>query len=743
MSSQPGYKWRFFRAGGFDQVKLSSGADLANLELLDQKLWVALACPTKGLDLDPRTATLIDTDKDGRIRVPELIEAVKFATRNLVQPDDLLKGAAELPLASINAVSPDGATLLGAAKQVLRNLGRGDRTAITVEEFGDPTKLFADTKFNGDGVIIPESAADDETKKLIEEIAACMGTAPDRSGKAGITQEKVDAFFAEAREHDAWFKEGDAALFLGYDKTAAAVDAVDAIRAKVDDYFVRCRVAAFDPRTAPLLNRTEDEYRALLSKDMGADGGEMAAFPLAQAAAGRPLPLAEGVNPAHAEAVAALARDAVRPVLGDRTALTEADWRALEAKLEPFTAWKAAQRGGPVAGLGIDRVRAILAAGADKRLADLVAEDKALEPEATAIENLERLVRYHRDLFRLCTNFVSFKDFYDGGEPAIFQMGTLYLDQRACKLCLPVDDPARHATMAGLAGAYLAYLDCARPATAEKMQIVAAVTSGDSDNLMVGRNGVFYDRKGRDWDATVTKIIDNPISVKQAFFSPYKKFVRMIEEQVAKRASAAEGETQKQMGEAAADTANLDKAKPPPPPAKIDVGTVAALGVAFGAIGTFATAIVGYATGVLKLGLLATLAALVGIVLLISTPSVVLAYIKLRKRNLGPILDANGWAINTRARINVPFGSTLTAMAQLPAGARRDTNDQYAEKTFPFKTVITFMVLSSLAWGWYHGRFDRLLPEPARSTEVLGKWAPAPAPPPSEPPPAEKPQKKP
>src|SRR5206468_12511890 len=105
---------------------------------------------------------------------------------------------------------------------------------------------------------------------------------------------------------------------------------------------------------------------------------------------------------------------------------------------------------------------------------------------------------------------------------------------------LTVEDPARHALMAGLAGTYLAYCDCARKATGEKLQIVAAFTGGDSDNLMVGRNGLFYDRKGKDWDATITKIVDNPISIRQGFWSPYKKFARMIEEQVAKRATAAD-----------------------------------------------------------------------------------------------------------------------------------------------------------------------------------------------------------
>jgi hypothetical protein len=284
--------------------------------------------------------------------------------------------------------------------------------------------------------------------------------------------------------------------------------------------------------------------------------------------------------------------------------------------------------------------------------------------------------------------------------------------------------------MAALAGAYLVYVDCVRKASNEKMQIVAAFTAGDSDNLMVGRNGVFYDRRGRDWDATITKIIDNPISVRQAFFAPYKKFVRFIEEQVAKRAAAADSDTHKQLGSAAETAVNLDKAKPPRPATKIDIGTVAALGVAVGAIGSFLTAIIGYATGVFKLGVAATFGAAVALVLLISLPSVVLAYVKLRKRNLGPILDANGWAINTRARINVPFGTTLTAVAKLPPGSRRDTHDRYADRGFPIKTLIVVVGVLCLAWSWYQGRLDGHLPERVRSTQILGTWAPASAPPP-------------
>src|SRR5262249_20471766 len=290
--------------------------------------------------------------------------------------------------------------------------------------------------------------------------------------------------------------------------------------------------------------------------------------------------------------------------------------------------------------IGIKRVREILGGKAKESLSNLLAKDKAEEGNANSIAAVEKLVRYTRDLYLLCTNFVNFKDFYDRGEPAIFQAGTLYLDQRSCELCLIVDDVGKHALMAGLAGTYLAYLDCARKATGEKMQIVAAFTGGDSDNLMVGRNGIFYDRKGRDWDATISKIVDNPISIRQAFWLPYKKFVRMIEEQIAKRAAAADAATTDRLGQAATLVDKPPAPAPAAPPAapgqppkpgelkKFDVGVVAALGVAVGAIGG---ALASLATGIMRLDAWQIPLVFVGLILIISVPSMLIAFLKLRK----------------------------------------------------------------------------------------------------------------
>ncbi len=371
-------------------------------------------------------------------------------------------------------------------------------------------------------------------------------------------------------------------------------------------------------------------------------------------------------------------------------------------------------------------MRAILNSKSKETLTALIAKDKAEEGNANSIAAVEKLVRFARDLHLLATNFVNFKDFYDRGEPAIFQAGTLFLDQRSCDLTLPVEDAGKHGTMAGLAGAYLAYCDCARKGSGEKRSIVAVFSQGDDDNLMVGRNGIFYDRQGRDWDATISKIIANPISLRQAFWLPYKKFVRMIEELVAKRASAAEAASTAKLQQTAATVAEADKTKPAKlEPKKVDVGTVAALGVAFGAIGTFAATIFATVMGVIKLGPLAIVGALIALIALISGPSMILAYLKLRKRNLGPILDANGWAVNARAKINVPFGTSLTGIAQLPPGAERDLTDPFADKRRPWWLYLTLIAIVVLGVCWYQGKLDKTLSPRLKSTTVLGTNAPA------------------
>ena len=605
------HTFKFFRAGGFDQVRIDTATDLLALKELDQKLWVALSCPVKGIEFDTRTLALIDTDKDGHVRAPELLAAIDWAAARLNDPALLAQQLAGVPLAAIK----DEAIL-----------------------------------------------------------AAAQGLLP--AGGDLVTVDAASAAEAEysARALAAWEAAGSAVKPLG-EATEAACAAVAAVREKLDDFFVRCRLAAFDTRAGDAMNASDDALKSLGAAALSSAHADIAALPLAKVGAGATVPLGagsdSGINPAWGQRIACLREAAVVPLLGARDAVSESDWLAIQDQLAGYVAWQAARPAG-------------------------------LPPEAEAVRDLERLARYVRDLLPLANNFVAFRDFYTRQGKATFQIGTLYLDGRSAELCVAVTDAAKHAALAGLSRICLVYCDCFR--NEEKLSIAAAFTAGDSDQLMVGRNGVFYDRQGRDWNATITKLVEHPISLRQAFWSPYKRLMRMIGEQLQKIAANKAASAEAKLAETAVGVGKkVEGAAVPKPAAQqaFDVGKFAgifaAIGLAVGAIGTALAAMLG---GLLALKWWQMPLALVGLMLLISAPAMVLAWFKLRSRNLGPILDANGWAVNARARINIPFGTSLTQLAELPEGAERALTDPYAEKERPWKTyaVIALIVFVAAAW---------------------------------------------
>ena len=304
----------------------------------------------------------------------------------------------------------------------------------------------------------------------------------------------------------------------------------------------------------------------------------------------------------------------------------------------------------------------------------------ALTAAQTVYKPLEKLLLLSRDFCTLLRNFISFQDFYskrgkallgrgaDNDAPwAIFQAGTLIIDQRACNLCLRVEDMAKHNTQAPESGMFLIYCNCKQHATGKTMQIVAAMTIGDIRNLKVGKNALFYDRQGHDWEAEVIKIIDNPISIGQAFWSPYRKLGEWVSGLITK--SAAEKE-KKSFADMTAKLQTPPAAGQAAPAQPFDIarfaGIFAAIGMAIGALGTFLTSLLSEVGAIADRGWWAIPTLIICILLAISGPSMVLAWMKLRKRNLAPLLNANGWAINADAIVNVLFGNTLTEQAQFP-----------------------------------------------------------------------------
>lgn len=336
------------------------------------------------------------------------------------------------------------------------------------------------------------------------------------------------------------------------------------------------------------------------------------------------------------------------------------------------------------------------------------ANTTAVNTAKAHFQPLEKLLLLCRDFCTLLHNFVSFQHFYakrnrpllgrsaDNDTPwAIFQAGTLVIDQRACNLCLRVTDMAKHNIQAPDSGMFLIYCQCTLHITGEKMQIVAAMTVGDIRNLKVGKNALFYDRQGRDWEAEVIKIIENPISIGQAFWSPYRKLGEWITKLINKSAEEKEKKSLDNITTKLASTPSTnDKINTPAP---FDIakfaGIFAAIGMAIGAIGTFLTSLLTQVGQLAENGWWAIPTLIICILLAISGPSMVLAWMKLRKRNIAPLLNANGWAINSDAIVSVIFGNTLTEQAQFPLIKMKDPFQKGLSKSAKWTIAIFTIIL--------------------------------------------------
>ena len=680
------YEWQYCSLGGAIRVKIGSGEDIAHLGELDQKLWTVLSCPVEGLEFDKQTLEYLDTEKDGKIMVNEVVQAAQWLTSVIKDKDSILNGDSVLKLDNIGTSTAAGKGLYNSARQILKNLGI-DKDEISLADASDSKAIFAGTKLNGDGIITALSTSDDAQKQIITDITATVGSVEDRSGEKGVNAELIEKFYASCADWAAW--KSSAPVMPYGERTAAAFDAYNALKDKMNDYFTRCRLVAFDTEVAKAVNVAVTDINDIDS------------CPIAAPKAARTLDLT-AINPAWQKRFDALAS---LTGFSGKTEMTEADWRSVETTFNDYAAWLGAKKGAEVETLGEVRINAILIAGEKEALLALVERDKALAAESSSIDDVKKLMYYYRDFYRLLKNFVLFTDFYSRapGVRAMFELGQLYIDQRCCDLCIRISDMSKHADMAAQSGIFLIYFKATSKVLGKSMDAVAVMTDGDIFDLRPGKNGIFYDLQGNNWDAVITKVVDNPVSISQAFWAPYRKAwefcVGIINKSAADKDAKINADLQAKVQTAAAKTPDAADAAKTDKQQAFDIakfaGIFAALGMAIGYIGSAFTKII---AGIQGTPLRDQILILLGLILVISGPSCFIAWTKLRKRNLGPILNANGWAINSKVLVNILFGGKLTTVAKYP---KLKLADPYDQKTPAWKmwlpTVLIILAIAFLA----------------------------------------------
>lgn len=484
-------KWRWFTAGGIEQVKLENGNDIANLACLDRKHFMVMSMPVSSVRFDRRMLEFMDGDGDGRIRISDAVAAIDFLKSKNVDLNSLFTPSKE-DAASLDAVM---------AK-------RADLAAIAPSD--DDMKALADWEAKGHS---PEIAVlGDTTAEAVSALAA--------------VEKIVDAFFAPAED-------------------------------------------------MPLVTEEPDKI----------------------------LPLGNRINPVYRQAFVDLREKCVSRVFGDVDSLDALAWKKLKDTFAPYRNHQASK---PVVNAG------------------LVAK----------LDDEERLLRYKMGLLEFLENFANMKRLYTKDSLAMFLTGTLRIDAREMLLCFDVECEAAHSALSGRSNCCVIYLKLSRPATGAVRTICAVVTRGAISRLYPGRNGVFHDRDGLEWEAVITKVVENQVSLLEAFWLPWKKMAEGVSSMTKKflGEKQANGQLSLEKGVRSMESSGATLAS-----------SVAAVGIGIGMLGAAAASVMAALSGMSPLRLALSLLALL---LVVSLPSVVLTWFKLRRRDIGAILNACGWAVN-------------------------------------------------------------------------------------------------
>lgn len=669
----------FKNYGGSYQLRIQDAQDLEKIQVLDDAHWAATSILIKSLNCDNVFLSYVDTDQNGRIRTDELKAAQAWLFRFLKHRNRISEGTDILNLSDIDISHPEGQKLQAAAKLILANLDSADAQEISLAQVRDVQSIMASSANNGDGIIPPQAAADPDLAQFITSVIETVGPALDVSGKPGVSEEQLKVFFDQAKSYLAWKAKGE--IPKGDDSTEVmpwgaetpqAYELVASLEEKIEQYFTQCAMVRFDQRSSAQMQLRQKELEEIDFTDKSVMEERLKNAPLA-------LPNPKGVldfeailNPLYLDRLLELREKVLKRALGSSVKqllggslkqLTEKQWAKVKAIFAPYRVWLEGRQGIKVEKLGQDLLHTYLNGTYRQRTSELIAKDLAVADDLNQLHNLEKLVLYQRWLLELANNFVSFASFYTPQRRSLIEAGTLVIDGREMTFTMKIQDRPAHKKIAENSYMYLLYLEITgRQDKDIKFEIMAAVTSGDAGRLRIGKRGIFFTIDDKEWDAQVVDIVENPISIWESVKAPFKQFSGFIKKQIDKFSKSRQ--------------AKLETTVAAPNASGMTRDLLLGGGIAIAALGSAAAYITKALSQVKAVHILAMLGVLAAFILL---PGIIMGFAKIRKRDMGVLLEASAWAVNVHMRLNAALGRLFTHVPRLPEGARRERRDVLAQ----------------------------------------------------------------
>jgi hypothetical protein len=667
----------FTRYGRSYHLRIKDAAELKQIAQLDEAHWVANNAPVSTINCDQVFLRLVDSDENGRITCHEITEAVAWLF-SILQDDAGITGRSRtLALSAIDENSPEGQRICGAAKKILGRLNQQDAEQVTLDQVRRIKTQVESMPVSEAGVVLPEAAYDLDIRQFVTDIVQTIGGTPHPSGAEGVDAAHLERFLSAAAAYVKWQEKSripldnkkTAIMPLG-PKTCATYDAYAFVKDKIDQYFAQCEALVVDERFGQRIGVDELQLKDLSLNDPGVITEVLKNAAIARANQTQILDFEKPINPYYAEAVEKFRQEAARPVLAEvPTQLTKGQWHKIKSFFAEHESWVAARPTDGVEVLGVEKLNHYL----NKRFAEAV---RALIAEsvntAIALENIratEKLIVYQAYMIDLANNFVSFPHLYDPSARAMFEMGTLVMDGRRFDLAVKVENRARHIQVAKTSNMYILYVEITPKDQSKRFEVAIPVTSGGKGNLCIGKHGVFYDVEGDEFDAHVVDIVENPISFQEALLAPFRRLGRLLTGKIESLTSEAEKKLDERTLQAVSQPAMASTGPSESTGRTVPTGSVImGTGVAIAALGSAAAYITKTLTAISPFRIIAFI---VGTAAVLLFATAIVAFLKLRRRDLSAILEGSGWGINARMRLTFRQGRTFNRRPAYPKGSKR------------------------------------------------------------------------
>lgn len=655
---------KFRRIGGSSQLVIESANDFRNAYELDPAHWTLTSIPAKNLLCPAEFLDLIPQDASGRIHVKDVRNLLKWVISTVADLSDFITAAPALRLAALNDKDADGIRAKETAVLALKRIGAKSDSEITIEQINEFKTLVSNALQNGDGIIPPEPVKDAVTAECIKFAMAAVGSQKDISGADGVGAAEIDAFESMLKGFLDWTDEGIARkkeLFPYADATAGLWGSFKSVAADVDDYFESCHALVYagaHDTSSRVPTNTFDPYDSSSVEDF------FKKAPLAPADPACILHLNERVNPNRADALAAFFETFRKSIPGDAASISESEWTAFKAAIAPYGDWTGRKNTDKLDGLDLERLRAVAASKAFENVRAMITEDTVVSNNVTCCDLVRKVIICQTNLREFLNNFINMEALFSPEKRSFILAGKLVMNGFNFHMCMIVHDVAAHKKIAATSNVCVMYITATTgtaPAV-KTMNLAVAVTAGTMRRLFVGKSGVFYTPDGLIWDAVVTDLIQQPVSLKEAILMPFYRIGDIISSQAEKhfaaKTNALEADVTKGVD------AKLAGGEQPKKEGGINMPMlIMGGGVGIAALGSSFAFMAKSLQGV---SIWRILAVLLGIFIIICAPFVILSLLKLFRRSLTRFLEANGCALNREMRLTLALGRIFTYVPRIP-----------------------------------------------------------------------------